>query len=1337
MATSSAGERGNKRDEKAAQGGVGCVGVGESAGDSWNDLRANRACFKFIGSNNNRAAGGYQTRFESALFSSQWPSSSLSSVTSGVEAAMLERSNSVCSASLLPSLGKHIDSVPSERAPTSRATRSPLRVSAQRSGSKIGPGGIACGPHEVDACARSPLLTSPARQRKLSRTNWNSIERATARAIVSAAALLLLLAQLCQIPSHALGQAAPAPSKLEPENLRLQLDATSGLPNGPRDLREAKPLAADKLPVNVTNMFQILFKKRPYSKYWTVEQKWDDLFKRAMAVGTTMRQAMLKNFMRDIENFADITISPPCERDLKYVQSYARQSTNFRWLAHMVDSTGKSEPGMLTGMLAHLGHPIQCIRVRAPGRPSNHTFDERFFEQQTELLGERFRGKYCVASLRPVLPRKPANVAVSRFSDIMNASMLSNISYTGEPEAKIKARMRQLLVPASDIASVDRDHLRLDQVPFESELYEYLIAQRNFMFTLPRFMGVCYPSSCSKEDVRSSLQRTLNDNHQVVDVEFECEQEEMSAWDWFSTPRLIAYVVAALVCGLVLAASLVRYILLSKLQIKRSRLHPDSALAGLLDALDMFSIDKCAGILFVKTKPASPLVDWTKVENNRSTSIDALRGLAILLLVYSQLTVLGCLPVPFMWSKWSDTMFPFYRSLVTQPFINMSIWSELFYLISAFIIALKVLENHRPRPALAIDIVGNLKVANSRPNSAAPSASQFNAMDATYRAPNLFSFVAKRYVRLVLPMVAFILFNYVWPRLSNGFVMQDQANKIMRPCDSYGWTNFFLFHNHQPLNETCLWPSHVSATFFQLHLLSYPILVLCLVALSSQFRVHYGDYDDGKQRRSRLVARLLICLVYAVIGLLALLGALYSALQASQKSLVVPFLIDYIDYDNYRRVIEWTVLPTYNHLTGYALGIAVAFVVAHRRAKRELHRMQRSQWGLDNGAGHYAHREGSVESIRSSSTQELHQQSYGMNVGTAQQIHQKQFNISTDSSTSSERHYESDDKQSSSYDGSSFGSNLAKSSLCLTLCLVSLLASWFWNGLGQPMSDEQTFWFVLLTKLAFCCPAAYLFHEHFATRRNSTNPWMITRFLVPIGRMSLTVFYVSWLVIWFDLLSSLYQWHPSHYFVCEKYNEIIFMTLILAMLIYAAFEGIVKRIQYASRTLRFKRDLEMSTTLTADGIQPSGARNRCQLAPFESFFEPSDKPTPLELWDELKQSGSLNDLSSSKAERQSASAVDGNKMNSAETADGQQQPAVFANKSNLQRAGRPAYLSSTGDVSIISGNFGNLSPSDRYKLNAELRANYSFASIGLYESAGATGDLSHQQAANDPRDKRR
>lgn len=1038
-----------------------------------------------------------------------------------------------------------------------------------------------------------------------------------------------------------------------------------------RDQRQTDIYIPPKRPVNESNIHELLLRKKPHSKYWTVEQKWDDIFKRLLSVQDAVKNMLIRGLIREVENYADVTLSQQCSDDLKWIQEYQKKSTNFRWLAHMGDAAGKNEPGLLTGNMADLGHVIQCIKVRAPKKFSNDSFDERYFEVQTETLGERFRGKYCLTSIRPVLPDRPK--LISRFNKLMDTSILSNISFFGENSDTLKRRIHQVEVSQSARNRIDRHHNRIDQVPFESEFFQYLIDQRNFMYSLPRFVGMCFPSSCTKDDVRRSFQKLVEDHHQVVDVEYECEQEEVKASSWFTFSRSVVYVFLFAVATITFGASLARHIMIDRLGLKKNSLNnQNSSLDAVLTTLELLSLDKCAGILFIKTKKASPMVDRTKLENNQSTSIDALKGFLILLMIYSQLIYLGCLPVPFMWSKWGAAMFPFYRSYVTQIFLNVSIWAEAFYIISAYLIGLKFLENNRPT---------------------------LYSQDNLGKQPDLGTYVIKRYIRLVLPMVAFITLNYVWPRLSNGFVMQDQAAKLMRPCDNHGWTNLLMFHNHHALNETCLWPSHVSASYFQLHLISYPILLLLLFSLRTK--------KDAFGARKYLH----ILTTYSgmiILSILAIIGVVYPALKAIDQELIVPFLVDYIDFDNYQRVIEWTVTPTYNHLTSYMAGLALAYLVAKRRADS----MHQRKGSYSDSQCLYLHKGNSTESMASA----VHQgyDSYTMNQHQAIPNPLKMNNLKHLVSDSTNLAAAAADDEDDSLASRLIG--YLGSALVFLLLLLSITSSWLWNGLGEPMSSSQTFWYMCGTKLIFTLSFAYLFYKHVATRRNAVNPWMITRFLVPIGRMSLTIFYLSWLVIWFDLLSSLYQWHPSHYFVFEKFSEIIFMVLVIGMIVYGCSEGTVKIISYRGQAEQLARQQRLGgSDIESDG--------------FSSLFLPVVE-------DECQDKSDSDTLGKSTVESSPASKISNNRMMEKSSmvqylaSDGKGKLVSSGRGGNSQECSRDdrCRRGATKDGKPDDGD-RNLSIADQYKLNAELRANYSFASIGLYEKAGATDYL-----APDPSD---
>lgn len=1050
---------------------------------------------------------------------------------------------------------------------------------------------------------------------------------------------------------------------------------------------------------NATKAYLALFEKKPYSQYWSIEKKWEDVFERFMALQESMKDMIAKKFQKDAQKYADMEISSKCVADLNFVQNITSKGTNVKWLFHMFDAAGKGTAGLLTGNMADLGHVVQCLRVRAPARGSMEVFNERFYDEQTRVLGERFRGKYCLVSLRPVLPEKPR--LVSRFTKLMDDSLISNLSFVGEPAANLKRRLHSMEVPAAYHKNFDRKHIRLDQIPFESELYEMLKQQRNFMYNMPRYMGVCYPSSCTKDDIKFSIQKTVDDKHMVAEIEFDCEQEEDSATsEWFSAQRVIAYCLFWTFVFTSFAASVARNILVDKMALKR-RAKPGSAISNVIGVLDMMSMDKCAGILFVKTHRASPIVNPDRLENNRSTAIDALKGALMLLLVYALVIHQGCLGLTFMWSRWTDSMFPFFRAYATQIYLNVSIWAEAFYVIGAYLIGLKFLENSRP----------SVDQTKQRP------------------VPDFFAFTIKRYIRLFVPMFAFMLMSYIWPRLSNGFVMQDRANKMMSPCDEYGWINFLMFHNYYAANETCLWPTHVSASFFQLHLLSYPILTLFLFALRTQVN-SFGT--------RKLIHLLLTSAGLAISGLLALFGLLYPALQAERNELIVPFLVDYLDYDNYQRVLDWMVLPTYNHLTSYMAGLVLAYLVVRDRLSKEIDRAN-NDWSDHSSteAGLNLCREGSIESVVSSS-------STNQELGYKPAFRSVSKHLSAASGPMAGRTTTTTMTPSSASESSLRGGGAGDSSvglirwasqsacsiaLCL-LILASITVSWLWTGLGNPMSFSQNFWFVLGTKLVFTLAFSYLFYIHFATRRNSPNPWLITRFLVPIGRMSLMVFYVSWLVIWFDLLSSLYQWHPSHFFAIEKFNEIIFMTLVISLFAYGAFEGSIKKLQYLNRAAELKR-----RPIKVNPAHPE------ETADFEHLFLPLESDNNNDE-DDGGQAGSGSGRQTAAAATtvptvptvqapvdtaEHAGKTFNNRMlskSSQKQQQQQQQGSCIGNPLSVVVVG-----SGCGDGESANR---NLSVIEQYKLNAELRANNSFASVRLFESAGATGDLP-LQVNDDPR----
>ncbi|KAG9509995.1 Nose resistant to fluoxetine protein 6 [Fragariocoptes setiger] len=149
------------------------------------------------------------------------------------------------------------------------------------------------------------------------------------------------------------------------------------------------------------------------------------------------------------------------------------------WSLRMLDAFGKPSAGLLEGSMTLFGNYRQCLKVRAPD-------DDEMEEEGTGEFKELFRGKYCVAQLKPWLPEK------QRFYNL-NTKIKALMSYENtEPWTK---------------SAFD-------------ELSELAI---NFNFVNIR-MDLCVPSLCQVED----MQRILNYLSQKLNVRsriLRCEVE--------------------------------------------------------------------------------------------------------------------------------------------------------------------------------------------------------------------------------------------------------------------------------------------------------------------------------------------------------------------------------------------------------------------------------------------------------------------------------------------------------------------------------------------------------------------------------------------------------------------------------------------------------------------------------------------------------------------------------------------------------------------------------------------------------------------------------------------
>ncbi|CAN7989918.1 unnamed protein product [Ixodes pacificus] len=149
----------------------------------------------------------------------------------------------------------------------------------------------------------------------------------------------------------------------------------------------------------------------------------------------------------------DNDLSPPCTSAFIVVLRKLRSLD--RNVLRMVDASGKLAPGLLEGSLTEFGNFDECLSVAVGDDPSAQPL---------------FRGQYCMVKARPPLPPKPW--VVSNHFQAVNFSLF--------PETSV---IRELLEDAG-----------------------------TFYATTTR-MGLCMPSSCSRQDVESIVKGVFDTMH--------------------------------------------------------------------------------------------------------------------------------------------------------------------------------------------------------------------------------------------------------------------------------------------------------------------------------------------------------------------------------------------------------------------------------------------------------------------------------------------------------------------------------------------------------------------------------------------------------------------------------------------------------------------------------------------------------------------------------------------------------------------------------------------------------------------------------------------------------
>lgn len=162
------------------------------------------------------------------------------------------------------------------------------------------------------------------------------------------------------------------------------------------------------------------------------------------------------------------------------------------WAVKMLDATGKMPDGVFYGSLAAFGDMDECLSVHATHKKYNGKI-ERYF-----------RGQYCAADVRPILPPKP-------------------------PHYKPKTFLKNLT----------------DEVPlYKSLLGDISVAY--FYFAQIR-LGLCMPSTCTQEDIQT-LANTVGGLAQMNVTIPWCEREHPVRYTTF---QLVAFGILAFFFSLV------------------------------------------------------------------------------------------------------------------------------------------------------------------------------------------------------------------------------------------------------------------------------------------------------------------------------------------------------------------------------------------------------------------------------------------------------------------------------------------------------------------------------------------------------------------------------------------------------------------------------------------------------------------------------------------------------------------------------------------------------------------------------------------------------------------
>lgn len=383
------------------------------------------------------------------------------------------------------------------------------------------------------------------------------------------------------------------------------------------------------------------------------------------------------------------------------------------WAVRMIDSSGRPmPPGLIDGTITDLGSYDECLAIEGP----------------TDI-----RGKYCLAKWSLSLPPRPQHLTLQ--SRVFN--------FTG-----------------SAIAGTFLDDLG----KFAHAFYD-------------RFgrIGICMPSSCSKEDLQQVIDSSIKGSHFYLSVSY-CEVEsEGHVFSNLQITIVVLFAIAFVIVFLATGAELITKVYYPELGLQFVEGKPNRK--KFLDALICLS--------FYSNGIA--LLDTSHVEG----SVDAIHGLRVISMYWIVLTHTYLIPMKETFA-FARNFLLIVEGTVFQLIINGWVLVDTFFCVGAALATQSALKSaHRKKGAI-----------------------------------NLMQVAANRFFRLTPSLWLTVGLIFLLPALGSGPLWREYFDGQVQRCNETWWATMFYFNNWFPENRLCMLHTWYLAADMQLFLAASLLVIL-------------------------------------------------------------------------------------------------------------------------------------------------------------------------------------------------------------------------------------------------------------------------------------------------------------------------------------------------------------------------------------------------------------------------------------------------------------------------------------------------------------------------------